>query len=203
MGFPELADSIYDLLVLQDKDKISAKQMATLSYFAGEGMILSYEDGTALFCDDITKPEKVKCYRQTAKGERKLLHSWTDDYRGAGKGRFFTDDRIFYCSGGRLNCYWPADDIHQMGGDEYGNPELAINYLYDSEGDLWVAYIDGDIVRFIDFSSNRGTHLQFPKLEDGAVPTGMYVLDTYFVFTFEGEDSSYNFVNVEDVKEGM
>lgn len=157
IDFANTADHLYEILVKQDKERISPEEMAALVYFSAQGILLDYDKGIAIFADDITDPGVLSFYRQSEPGKREELHSRTfkHPYEGTGAGRFVTGDSIYYASMDTILQYnmvtGKTDEWYAAGMEN--TPIHAINYVYgaggDTKGKLCLVCLYDDNVTFL------------------------------------------------------
>lgn len=61
--FSSVSGSLYSILKKQESEDLNPKEMAGLLYFSSKGTVLDYQDGTAVFADDMTDSGTVHIYR--------------------------------------------------------------------------------------------------------------------------------------------
>lgn len=148
--FSSIANRLYQILKKQDTEPITPEEMAGLLYFSTEGVLVDYQEGTAIFADKMTDSSRAVIYSQAGNEERKELFSFTNDYAGGGTGCIAADGRVYAITGTTVLEYDPELEEGQPACIyDLGLPVLGLNYLYNNSGEVFIICSDAEKVLYL------------------------------------------------------
>lgn len=148
--FSSVTTRLSEILKKQDAEPITPEEMAGLLYFSAKGVLLDYQEGTAVFADKMTDSSRAVIYRQTEGGEMEELFSFTNDYTGGGTGCIAADGKVYAIAGTEVLQYDPEGEeglpvsIYNL-----GQQVLGLNYLCDQSGDVHIVCSDAEKIHFL------------------------------------------------------